>query len=151
MNDNNIYEFMARIIINIKAPNPLYDVKSLYWQMVDERDVESFVTFSKKSQDNKYPWAYIQMIVNEYMTWNQQFHWVDYVQLMDMFPCDVLTDDTQLRSVCESVVSNNPGIVTDYKAGRKNSINSLKGQVMKQTKGKADMRIVTTILEELLK
>ena len=151
MNDTNLYEFMARIIINIKAPHPLYDVKSLYWQMVDEKDIESFVTFCKKSHENKYPWSYIQMIVNEYVTWNQQFHWVDYAQVMDMFPCDVLTDDTQLRTICESVVSSSPGIVSDYKAGRKNSINSLKGMVMKQTKGKADMRIVTTILEELLK
>lgn len=146
-----MHELLARILIQIKIPNKLYDGRSVYWKNVDYKDIQSFVEFVKISHEKKYAWSYIKMIVDEYITWNQEFHWVNYMQLHEMFPCETESNADVLTEICKNIVESNAAIVADYKKGKKNAINSLKGQVMKQTKGKADMNMVTSILENLLK
>ena len=48
-------------------------------------------------------------------------------------------------------MENNPQSVADYKAGKKQSIGFLIGQVMKATKGKANPPMVKEMLEKKLK
>ena len=45
------------------------------------------------------------------------------------------------------VILSNEKVSNDYRSGKLGAINSLKGQVMKATSGKADMKSVTEFLE----
>ncbi|MMZ66098.1 Aspartyl/glutamyl-tRNA(Asn/Gln) amidotransferase subunit B [compost metagenome] len=49
------------------------------------------------------------------------------------------------------MVANNPASVQDYKAGKEKAIGFLVGQVMKQSKGKANPGLVNKLLVEVLK
>lgn len=52
---------------------------------------------------------------------------------------------------CDEAIAANPNPVADYKAGKVAALNSLKGQVMKLSKGKANPALVGEILERKLK
>jgi aspartyl-tRNA(Asn)/glutamyl-tRNA(Gln) amidotransferase subunit B len=45
-----------------------------------------------------------------------------------------------LKNFCDEAIAANPKSVADYKAGKVAALNSLKGQVMKLSKGKANPR-----------
>ena len=56
----------------------------------------------------------------------------------------------ELQQWCEEAISENPKPVEDYKSGNEKAINSLKGQVMKKSRGKANPQKVDALLRELL-
>ena len=56
----------------------------------------------------------------------------------------------ELASICQEVIDKNPKPVTQFKEGKLNAINALKGQVMKATKGQANPRTVDEFLRNLL-
>ena len=62
-----------------------------------------------------------------------------------------VSDDSAIRAVCAEVVSENPKEVEAYKGGKTSLIGWFVGQVMRKMRGKADAKIATKILEELLK
>ncbi len=62
-----------------------------------------------------------------------------------------VSDTGALEKFCDEVIAANPKIVEDYRGGNVAAINSLKGQVMKLTKGKANPGLVGEILEKKLK
>lgn len=61
-----------------------------------------------------------------------------------------ISDDGALREMAATVIENNPKPVADYKSGKEAAIQSLVGQMMKLTKGKANPKMVTDLLKELL-
>ena len=61
-----------------------------------------------------------------------------------------ITDDSEIRNVVKEIISNNPESVNDYKAGHDRAIKYLMGQVMKETKGKANPKMAMDILIEEL-
>jgi aspartyl-tRNA(Asn)/glutamyl-tRNA(Gln) amidotransferase subunit B len=61
-----------------------------------------------------------------------------------------ISNEGELHSIITEVLSNNERSVSDYKAGKDNAIMFLVGQVMKQTKGKANPGMVNKILREKL-
>jgi aspartyl-tRNA(Asn)/glutamyl-tRNA(Gln) amidotransferase subunit B len=61
-----------------------------------------------------------------------------------------MTDTTALKKMCEEIVAKSPEIVAEIKAGRTRKVQSLVGQVMKQTGGKAPGPLVTGIFSELI-
>jgi len=61
-----------------------------------------------------------------------------------------ISDEAQLESIAKQVIENNPKSVEDYKKGKKKALGFLVGQVMKETKGKANPQIVNTIFNRLL-
>ncbi|MFP4656594.1 MAG: Asp-tRNA(Asn)/Glu-tRNA(Gln) amidotransferase subunit GatB [Candidatus Woesearchaeota archaeon] len=63
---------------------------------------------------------------------------------------DMLIEETDLDSVCEDVVSENPTATNDYKTGKYWAINYLVGQVMKKVKGKAMPDEVKSTLKKKL-
>ena len=148
---NEIINLYSKIIIQIKSKNIYYNIDSPYWKMVDEIDIKYFCEFIQYCLEKKCSWSYIKTTVETYLEWNQQFHWVNYMTLVDMFPYEGVSDSNELTTICMKVIEDNAKIVADYKGGKKGAINSLKGQIMKQTKGKADMNIIAGILEDLLK
>ncbi|MCK5707763.1 MAG: Asp-tRNA(Asn)/Glu-tRNA(Gln) amidotransferase subunit GatB [Candidatus Aureabacteria bacterium] len=59
-------------------------------------------------------------------------------------------DREKLKQIVSKVVDENPQTVADYKSGKKQAAGFFVGQVMKETKGKANPKIVNEILKELL-
>jgi aspartyl-tRNA(Asn)/glutamyl-tRNA(Gln) amidotransferase subunit B len=59
-------------------------------------------------------------------------------------------DAKQLGEVVEVVIEANPKACEDFRGGRDAALQSLVGQVMKATRGRADARLVTAMLRERL-
>jgi aspartyl-tRNA(Asn)/glutamyl-tRNA(Gln) amidotransferase subunit B len=57
-----------------------------------------------------------------------------------------INDTGALEEIIKNVVAANPQSVADYKAGKKKAIGFLVGQVMKQTKGRANPGTVNQLL-----
>lgn len=62
-----------------------------------------------------------------------------------------ISDEGAILAIVNEVVANNPASVEDYKAGKEKAIGFLVGQVMKQSKGKANPGLVNKLLVEVLK
>jgi aspartyl-tRNA(Asn)/glutamyl-tRNA(Gln) amidotransferase subunit B len=62
-----------------------------------------------------------------------------------------LSDASAIEELCEQVIAANPKPVADFKAGNSASLNFLKGEVMKLSKGKANPQLVGEIFERKLK
>jgi aspartyl-tRNA(Asn)/glutamyl-tRNA(Gln) amidotransferase subunit B len=60
-------------------------------------------------------------------------------------------NEEELDQIAEKVIAENSKSVEDYKKGKENAIKFLMGQVMKETKGKANPKIAMTILVKKLK
>lgn len=61
-----------------------------------------------------------------------------------------ITDTGAIEEIVKSVIAANPQSVADYKAGKKKAIGFLVGQVMKQTKGRANPGVVNQLLTKNL-
>ena len=61
-----------------------------------------------------------------------------------------ISDSGELAAFCDQVIAANAQQVADYKSGKEKAFNSLVGQVMKLTKGKANPQQVTEILKRKL-
>ena len=58
-----------------------------------------------------------------------------------------ISDASELSAAADKVIAENAKSVRDYKAGKANALMFLLGQVMKQTKGKANPKIVQEIFK----
>jgi aspartyl-tRNA(Asn)/glutamyl-tRNA(Gln) amidotransferase subunit B len=63
---------------------------------------------------------------------------------------EVVSNAGELEAICGSLVAEHPDQVKSYRAGKKNMLGFFVGQVMKQTKGSADPRLVNALLTKLL-
>ncbi|MFE5323381.1 Asp-tRNA(Asn)/Glu-tRNA(Gln) amidotransferase subunit GatB [Paenibacillus sp. NPDC056579] len=61
-----------------------------------------------------------------------------------------ISDEGAIKAVVEQVVANNPQSVADFKAGKDKAVGFLVGQVMKETKGKANPGLVNKLIVECL-
>ena len=62
-----------------------------------------------------------------------------------------VSDAGAIEKLCDEVIEKNPKPASDFKAGNAASLNFLKGQVMKLSKGRANPQLVGEILEKKLK
>ncbi|CAM4420148.1 MAG: Asp-tRNA(Asn)/Glu-tRNA(Gln) amidotransferase subunit GatB [Paenibacillus macerans] len=62
-----------------------------------------------------------------------------------------ISDEGAIKAIVDEVIAANPASVEDYKAGKEKAIGFLVGQVMKQSKGKANPGLVNKLLVEALK
>jgi aspartyl-tRNA(Asn)/glutamyl-tRNA(Gln) amidotransferase subunit B len=62
-----------------------------------------------------------------------------------------LSDLSAIEKLCDEVIAANPKPVADFKGGNIASLNFLKGQVIKLSKGKANPLLAGDILERKLK
>ena len=60
------------------------------------------------------------------------------------------SDTGAIEALCQQVIDASPKPVAEYRAGNEKSINFLKGQVMKLSKGKANPQVVHEVLVKLL-
>ena len=61
-----------------------------------------------------------------------------------------VSDTASLEGFCDEAIAANPKSVADFKAGKLNAVNALKGQVMKLSKGTANPTLVGDILVQKL-
>ena len=62
-----------------------------------------------------------------------------------------LSDVNAIERICDEVIAANPKPAADFQAGNAASLNFLKGQVMKLSKGKANPRLAGEVLERKLR
>jgi aspartyl-tRNA(Asn)/glutamyl-tRNA(Gln) amidotransferase subunit B len=62
-----------------------------------------------------------------------------------------ITDESELEKAAEKVIKENPKVAQDYKAGNEKVLGFLVGQMMKETKGRANPQAANKILKEKLK
>jgi aspartyl-tRNA(Asn)/glutamyl-tRNA(Gln) amidotransferase subunit B len=61
-----------------------------------------------------------------------------------------ISDEGAIQAEVEKIVNNNPQSVADFKAGKEKAVGFLVGQVMKETKGKANPGLVNKLILECL-
>ena len=61
-----------------------------------------------------------------------------------------MSDSAALEPLCRKLVERYPEQAAQLRAGKKNIMGFFVGQVMKETKGSADPRLVSEILESLI-
>ena len=61
-----------------------------------------------------------------------------------------ISDKEEIEKLVDIAIKNNPKAVADFKAGKKESLNFLIGQVMRASDKRADFKIVKEIFEEKL-
>jgi len=62
-----------------------------------------------------------------------------------------VSGEDELSSAADAVILENTKAVSDYRAGKKEALNYLMGQVMRRMKGRADSKVIIEILSEKLK
>jgi aspartyl-tRNA(Asn)/glutamyl-tRNA(Gln) amidotransferase subunit B len=71
-------------------------------------------------------------------------------ELLAELGLEQISDASALQPAVEQVLAENPKMVADYAAGKKNVIGALIGQVMRATRGKADPKLAREMLAERL-
>ncbi|HVW29368.1 MAG TPA: Asp-tRNA(Asn)/Glu-tRNA(Gln) amidotransferase subunit GatB [Polyangiaceae bacterium] len=62
----------------------------------------------------------------------------------------VVSDEGALRALCERVVAANPKQAADYRAGKKTLLGFFVGQAMKETRGSANPKLVSDLMQKVL-
>ncbi|WP_028544564.1 Asp-tRNA(Asn)/Glu-tRNA(Gln) amidotransferase subunit GatB [Paenibacillus taiwanensis] len=62
-----------------------------------------------------------------------------------------ISDEGAIKAIVEKIVAANPQSVEDFRAGKEKAIGFLVGQVMRETKGKANPTVVNELLAAVLK
>ncbi len=139
------YRLLAKIIIQIINPALKDYPEQKTWYLSMPHDL---AYFTQLVLDKKYPWSYIKRIVEMHVDNNMYWPCITYAELYELFPCEVLSNSGELETICDKILSTQPKAIADYKKGKIASLNHLKGLVMRETKGKADIQKVEQILKE---
>ena len=62
----------------------------------------------------------------------------------------LVADASELEPLVDRILADNPGQVAAYKGGKEGLLGYFVGQVMKETEGKADPKVVNDLLREKL-
>ncbi len=60
------------------------------------------------------------------------------------------TDEGELQNIAQKIITDNPKVVADYRAGKQAALQFLIGQAMKATRGAAKPELLTKIFKDLL-
>jgi aspartyl-tRNA(Asn)/glutamyl-tRNA(Gln) amidotransferase subunit B len=96
---------------------------------------------------------YIEQIAKDLVNKKVEYEKIsaaDYIKSLDAKSASKITNESVLKPIIEKILTDNPTVVADYKAGKQNALGFFVGAVMKQTGGKADAGAVNTILKDLL-
>jgi aspartyl-tRNA(Asn)/glutamyl-tRNA(Gln) amidotransferase subunit B len=61
-----------------------------------------------------------------------------------------ITDREELSRIVDQVLAENPGPVSDFRAGKEKALTALVGAVMRLTRGKANPKLINDLLREKL-
>ena len=62
----------------------------------------------------------------------------------------VISDDGAIREIAQKIIDSNSGQTEQYRSGKDKLFGFFVGQVMKETKGRANPQMINDILKELL-
>lgn len=118
---------------------------------------ETFICLMSRSNDilkflliNGHSKSYKDEIIIKWVNCNCYSYTTSFENLVELFPPIVISTVYQTEVWCKEVISSNQKAVEDFRSGRKGALNSLKGQVMKLSKGTAAIQEVGNILENLI-
>lgn len=101
----------------------------------------------------------INMLKNEQLSSKQAKQIIPYLletdknisSLIEELGLVQITDNTKLQEIINNVLNNNQESVNDYKNGHENALKYLMGQIMKESEGQANPKLVNELLIENLK
>jgi len=137
-------QLTSKIIVQLLSCR--FETRWSMFEFFSSIDIDDFGNFIRECGQYEYPWKYIQDILHK---WFEEK--LPLKELTGKYPYVVVNNQNELETICDTVIKDNPKSLEDYRKGKTNSINHLKGQVMKLTKGKADIQMVTEILERKLR
>ncbi|HWQ60476.1 MAG TPA: Asp-tRNA(Asn)/Glu-tRNA(Gln) amidotransferase subunit GatB [Candidatus Fimivivens sp.] len=107
---------------------------------------ENYAEFISILADGKINSSAAQTVLGEMLLGgdNDPSHIIDRLNLAQM------SDTGELEGIVDAVLATNAKSVEDYKAGKQNAFQFLIGQIMKETKGKANPKVVSEILKKKL-
>jgi len=106
---------------------------------------ENYAEFVGIIADGKINSSAAQIVLSEmYQTGADPSHIIDEKNLGQM------KDESELESIVDKIISENQKSAEDYKNGKGNALQFLVGQVMAQTKGKANPQMVVELLKKKL-
>lgn len=62
----------------------------------------------------------------------------------------LITDESEIKKIIKNVLNKNQTVINDFKAGKRNALQFLVGQVMQETRGRANPQTVKDLLEKEL-
>ena len=75
----------------------------------------------------------------------------DYLKKLKDKSDTKISDLAVLTPIVEKVLEDNPVIVSQYQSGKTGVLGFFMGAVMKETRGQADPKIATSLLQDMLK
>ena len=71
-------------------------------------------------------------------------------EIVDKRGLSQISDEGAIKEICQKVVDSNPDNVEKYKSGKTQLLGFFVGQVMKETKGRANPKVVNDLMKEIL-
>ncbi len=150
-----VSEYFDAAIEGIKNPKIVsnFIIGSIFRRVETEKDKEKFDVATSPNQLNQL----VKMIEDKKIQNNLAKKTLE--QMLDTGKdCTEFIDESDLGGVdenalaemCLNAINSNPNAVADYKNGKEKALMSLLGNVMKQSRGKADAQAVKAKLIELI-
>lgn len=108
-------------------------------------DVSKFVRIIEMVDKNEITRQVAKDILRRYLSTGE-----DPLIIVEKEGLKTVSDQGYLHEIIKKVIINNEKAVSDWKKGKTQVINFLVGQVMKETKGRASLDMVKSLLEEEL-
>lgn len=149
-NDLNINDDKNRLI-KLSANYTITELQKLLYQANIQIkgckiDPENFAEFITIVGQNKISSTAAQTVLKEMFDTGK-----DPSQIIEGKDLAQISDIGQLKEAVKKVVENNQNVVEDYKKSKEQALQFLVGQVMKETKGKANPLIAKEILIKIIK
>lgn len=150
-----VSEYFDKAIEGLKFPKTVsnFIIGSMFRRIETEAEKENFAVATTPQQLNQL----VKMIEDKKIQNNLAKHTLE--KMLDTGkPCTDFIDENDLGGIdeialaemCQNAINNNPNAVIDYKNGKEKALMALLGNVMKQSRGKADAQSVKAKLKELI-
>src|SRR4051812_40400544 len=96
-------QYLANVIIHVVKPLVKENPES--WYFMFSSDLDKFVRLAIA---NNYPWNYVKKMVGLHFDNNQYCPCITFVELQELFPCEVINDNNALEELCDKVIADNP-------------------------------------------
>ena len=137
-----VSEYFDEAIEGLKNPKTVsnFIIGSIFRRVETEKDKETFDVAVSPKQLNELAKKTLEKMLD---TGKPCTEFIDESDLGGV-------DDNALAEMCQNAIDSNPAAVADYKGGKEKALMALLGNVMKQSRGKADAQAVRAKLIELI-
>lgn len=102
-----------------------------------------------KKLNPKYLQSAAKDIVNKKIDYNKLTP-KQYIETLEAKSASKITDPAVLTPILHEVITQNPTVAADYRAGKQNALGFFVGAVMRATSGQADPVVVSKLLQKML-